>query len=212
MNIAFYIIGGVSEMKNTCPVPKGVLLIIGGKEDKGEDKTEKKQPDTYVPQEILHAFYDLIGKRNPHRKFVLAGTSAGAMAMSTPMIYAGNQEVHDIAGKIKITTGLEFLKDVCIDTHFENRNRFIRLAQVIATNPTCIGVGLSENTAVIVREGVDMGVIGSGMATIIEGFHITDANYESYTENLLVSIRDIKVHLISKGDKFRVKQMNPHHA
>ena len=77
-------------------------------------------------------------------KIVIGGTSAGAMALSTPMIYAGNAKVQQIGGAIKVTTGLEFLKDVCIDTHFVHRARFVRLAQVIATNPTCIGLGIKR--------------------------------------------------------------------
>ena len=67
-----------------------------------------------------------------------------------------------MSGEIKITTGLEFLNDVCIDTHFVDRSRFVRMAQVIATNPTCIGIGIEEDTALIVKNGVEAGVCGSG--------------------------------------------------
>ena len=66
-------------------------------------------------------------------KIVVAGTSAGAMALSTPMIYSGSKEEEQITNEIKIRTGLEFLKDVCIDTHFVRRGRLIRLAQVMST-------------------------------------------------------------------------------
>ena len=64
--------------------------------------------------------------------------------MSTPMIYAGSKEEEEITNEIKITTGLEFLKDVCIDTHFVHRGRLVRPAQVIATNPTTVGMGIDE--------------------------------------------------------------------
>lgn len=72
------------------------------------------------------------------------------MALSKLMIYAGNEEVQELGGMIKITTGMEFLKDVCIDTYFVHRGHFVRMAQVIATNPTCIGLGVKEDTAVLV--------------------------------------------------------------
>ncbi len=54
------------------------------------------------------------------------------------------EEVQELGGMIKVTTGLDFLKDVCIDTHFVHRGRFIRMAQVIVTNPTCIGLGIER--------------------------------------------------------------------
>ena len=105
-------------------------------------------------------FLTLLKERYIHHKFVIAGTSAGAMALSTPMIYAGNKDVQEVSGEIKVTTGLEFLKDVSVDTHFVQRSRFVRLAQVIATNPGCLGMGIEEDTAVVVRRGVEAEVAG----------------------------------------------------
>ena len=67
---------------------------------------------------------------------------------------------------------MNLLKDVCIDTHFVHRGRFVRMAQVIATNPTCIGLGIEEDTAVVIRNGNEAEIIGSGAVIIIEGFHI----------------------------------------
>lgn len=284
----------INNSPNTCPVPNGILVIVGGKEDKdpyiSDDDSDKE------PLEILKAFIKLIEKENPlvevvttassvgdesfqdYKKvfeelnvtnvghihhdtrkevldsdlterlnnadafffsggdqlkltsiyggtyfltilkdryisggLIIGGTSAGAMALSTPMIYAGNQEVQQITGEIKITTGLEFLKDVCIDTHFIDRSRFVRMAQVIATNPTCIGIGIEENTAIIVREGSKTEVIGTGIITIIEGFFISASNITKFSEAQSVSIREIKVHLLSKGEQYDIPQMNPPH-
>jgi cyanophycinase len=144
-------------------------------------------------------------------RIIIGGTSAGAMAMSTPMIYAGNKDVQQIGGEIKITTGLEFLKDVCIDTHFVDRGRFVRMAQVIETNPTCIGLGIEEDTAVIVRNGSETEVIGSGMVIVIDGFHIREANIEEFTEKKVMSVRDLKVHILGKGQRYSIPQNNPPH-
>jgi cyanophycinase len=141
----------------------------------------------------------------------VAGTSAGAMALSTPMIYAGNEEVQELGGQIKLTTGLEFLKDVCIDTHFVHRGRFVRMAQVVVTNPTSIGIGFEEDTAIVVRNGVDMEVIGTGLVIIIEGFNITDANINDFAQDKPITARDLKVHLLSAGDKYQILQINPPH-
>ncbi len=76
------------------------------------------------------------------------------------MIYEGSKEEEAITSEIKVTTGLEFLKDVCIDTHFVHRGRLVRLAQVIATNRTSIGMGLDEDTAMIIGNGVEAEVKG----------------------------------------------------
>lgn len=133
------------------------------------------------------------------------------MALSTPMIYAGNKDKQQIAREIKITTGLEFLKDVCIDTHFIDRSRFIRMAQVLATNPTSIGIGIEEDTAIIVREGVKAEVIGKGIVTIIEGFYITCSNITQHSDNKPISIQDLKVDLLAGGSLYNIPQMNPPH-
>ncbi|TSD66433.1 cyanophycinase [Inquilinus sp. KBS0705] len=142
---------------------------------------------------------------------ILGGTSAGAMAFSTPMIFAGNKQVQQIAGEVRLTTGLEFLKDVCIDTHFVDRGRFVRMAQVVATNPTCIGIGIEENTAIIVKNGVDAEVIGSGVVVVIEGFKITDSNIVDFGLNKTIAISDLNVHLLSNGGKYQIPRHNlPH--
>lgn len=121
-------------------------------------------------------------------RIIVGGTSAGAMALSTPMIYAGNKEVEQITSQIKVTTGLEFLKDVCKDTHFVNRGRFVRMAQVIVTNPTCIGVGIEEDTALVVRNGIEAEV-GSGLIIIIDGFHIVDSNIKILQMKILFLLK-----------------------
>ncbi len=278
---------------NTCPEPAGILVIIGGKEDKG-DKPEDKNK---TREEVLKGFIELIEKDNPRievvtsgssegdemfedyrkvfeemkvkntghihhklrkdvlndddiiervnkadaffltggdqllltslyggsnflthlkeryiqEKIVIAGTSAGAMALSTPMIYAGNKEKQQITGAIKITTGLEFLKDVCIDTHFIDRARFIRMAQVIATNPTSVGIGIEEDTAIIVRKGVETEIIGNGIVTIIEGFEISSSNITEFGAGEKVAICDLRVHLLAKGSTYYIPQINPPH-
>jgi cyanophycinase len=281
-----------TNAQNSSPVPQGILVIIGGKEDKGQDYEQGNAS----PPEILETFIKLIEKDNPvidvissassegeesfedyrkafeklnvtqvnhihHKirrevlndelvdrvkntdaffftggdqllltslyggtdfltylkeryiseKIVIGGTSAGAMAMSTPMIYAGNKDKQQITGEIKITTGLEFLKDVTIDTHFIDRSRFIRMAQVLASNPTSIGIGIEENTAIIVREGVNAEVIGKGVVTVIEGFSISSSNITQFSEDRPISIQDLNVHLFPSGSFYKIPQTNPPH-
>ena len=141
---------------------------------------------------------------------VIGGTSAGAMALSTPMIYAGNKEVQQIGGEIKITTGLEFLKDVCIDTHFVDRSRFIRMAQVLASNPGCTGVGIEEDTAMVVRNGLEAEVCGNGIVILMDGRQITSTNLPDAASRIF-SVRGLQVNILSKDDTFTIPQTNPPH-
>jgi len=150
------------------------------------------------------SFLSRLKERYTYEKLVLGGTSAGAMAFSTPMIIAGNKDVQQITGEIKVTTGLEFLKDVCIDTHFVDRGRFVRMSQVIATNPTCIGIGIEEDTAIVVRDGYDAEIIGSGTVIVIDGYGITDSNVIEYGTNKNISIQGLGVKILSEGDRYLI--------
>jgi cyanophycinase len=157
------------------------------------------------------SFLTQLKERYINETIVIAGTSAGAMALSTPMIYAGNDEVQELGGEIKVTMGLEFLRDVCIDTHFVHRGRFIRMAQVVVTNPTCIGIGIEEDTAVVLRNGVEAEVIGTGTVIVLEGFDIAEASIDDFGGKKPITIRDLKMHILSSGNKYEIKQANPPH-
>jgi len=156
-------------------------------------------------------FLKLLKEKYINEQFVIAGTSAGAMALSTPMIYAGNDEVQELGGQIKLTTGMQFIRDVCIDTHFVHRGRFVRMAQVIITNPTCIGVGIEEDTAIIVRNGVEAEVVGTGLVIVMEGFDLKNTSIADFTDDKPVTARDLKMHLLADGNKYIIPQMNPPH-
>jgi cyanophycinase len=153
----------------------------------------------------------ILKERYIYDHLVIGGTSAGAMAMSTPMIYAGSKDDQMVAGKVKVTTGLEFMRDICIDTHFVDRGRFVRMAQVIATNPTCIGMGVEEDTAIIVRNGVEIEVMGSGVVIVIDGHHCTATNVTEFDDEMKLTLRDMRVHILSRKEKYIIPQDNPPH-
>ena len=138
--------------------------------------------------------------------FMIAGTSAGAMAMSNTMIYEGNATKAHLKGEVKITTGLAFVNDVIIDSHFEKRGRFGRLAQAVATNPGCIGIGLGEDTGMLITGGNKMEAIGSGCVIIIDGHDIGYSNIADIPEGSPYSIENLKVHFCEKGNGFLVKE------
>jgi cyanophycinase len=138
--------------------------------------------------------------------FTVAGTSAGAMGMSNTMIYEGNAARAHLKGEVKITTGLGLIDDVIIDSHFEKRGRFTRLAQAVATNPSCIGIGLGEDTGMLITEGNKMEAIGSGCVIIIDGHDIRFSNIADIPDGNPYSIDNLRVHICEKGNGYLVKE------
>ena len=151
-------------------------------------------------------FLEILHDRYMNEAFVIAGTSAGAMAMSNTMIYEGASHEALLKGKVKITTGLAFIKDVIIDSHFVKRGRFGRLAQVVCSNPACIGIGLGEDTGVLVRNGNELETIGSGLVLIFDGHQIKYSNIADIEDGMPVSIEHLVVHVLAKGNQYFLKE------
>lgn len=153
--------------------------------------------------EILRIMLNRYAEEN----FTIAGTSAGAMAMSNTMIYEGNAMRAHLKGEVKMTTGLGFIDDVIIDSHFEKRGRFGRLAQAVATNPQAIGIGLGEDTGMLITEGGNkMEAIGSGLVVIVDGFDIRHCNIADIPDGNPISIENLKVHFCEKGNGYLLNE------
>ncbi len=151
-------------------------------------------------------FMQILIDRYNDENFVIAGTSAGAMAMSNTMIYQGSSTGALLKGEVKITTGLALIKDVIIDSHFVTRGRFGRLAQAVASNPGCIGIGLGEDTGVLIKEGNKMEAIGSGLILIFDGHSIRHSNIADIEEGAPISIEHLIVHVMEKGNFYYLKE------
>jgi cyanophycinase len=152
------------------------------------------------------SFLKTIIQRYQKEKFVVAGTSAGAMAMSRTMIYEGSSSRAHLKGEVKTTTGLGFMDNVIFDSHFEKRGRFGRLAQVVAANPSCIGIGLGEDTGMLITQGNRMEAIGSGLVIIIDGHEISHTNIADIPAGNPMSVENLKVHFCAKGNGYLVKE------
>ena len=151
-------------------------------------------------------FLAVLKKRYQEENFLIAGTSAGAMAMSSTMVYEGNATRAHLKGEVKITTGLGFINNIIIDSHFEKRGRFGRLAQAVAANPGCIGVGLGEDTGMLITEGNKMEAIGSGLVMIIDGHEIRHCNIADIPDGNPISIENLKVHFCEKGNGYLIRE------
>lgn len=151
-------------------------------------------------------FLEILQKGYWEEGLVIAGTSAGAMAMSNTMIYQGKSDLAHLKGEVKITTGLAFMKDVIIDSHFDKRGRFNRLAQAVASNPSCTGIGLGEDTGVIVTGGNNLEVIGSGAVVIVDGRDINHSNITDVGMGTPISVENLKVNILVHGNSYLLKE------
>lgn len=148
------------------------------------------------------ALLSLLLSRYHNEQFVVAGTSAGAMAMSTFMIYGGSSTEALLKGEVKQSRGFGFIEDITFDSHFIKRGRFGRLCQAVANNPANVGIGLGEDTGLLIRGGDHMEAIGSGLVIIVEGNKISYTNIAEIKDGEPISIENLIVHVLSKGHTY----------
>jgi len=150
---------------------------------------------------MLHAVKT---KYNNDEHFIVSGTSAGAMVMGQLSITGGLIGSTLLKGDIQITQGFGMLDNVLIDTHFIKRGRFPRLAHAVLLNPTCLGIGIEEDTALIISGGTDVTCIGSGMVLLINGKHITHSNVKTADEKTPIVADNLRVNILAQGSNFQL--------
>jgi len=140
---------------------------------------------------------------------IVAGTSAGASILSALMMAGGTGVGGDSngaaarKGMIDIVAGFGLLQDIIIDQHFSQRGRMGRLLSVFAGTPGLIGIGLDEDTAVLIdREGM-LETIGSNMVTIVDGRN-TISDYFDREEGEVLSITGSSLHALAGGRCFNL--------
>jgi cyanophycinase len=147
----------------------------------------------------------LLDRYKNDKGFVIAGTSAGAMAMTNEMISGGIASDAFFKGTVSMYKGLGLIPELIIDTHFIKRGRFGRQSEAVAKFPNLIGIGLAEDTGMIIKNGKDCTVIGSGMAIVFDGSSLTHNNEEILEEGIPMTIANLKVHVLSNSDQFDIK-------
>jgi|ERR1043165_32376 cyanophycinase len=136
---------------------------------------------------------------------VIAGSSAGASVMSeTMLVFGGDEESHVIGGSVRMAPGLGLIDGVIIDQHFMERGRVGRLLGAVAQNPKNLGIGIDEQTAIVVERGNGFYVLGSGAVYVIDGSEVTYSNIAEEDLKKTLSIYDVKMHMLSQGDRFEL--------
>lgn len=142
----------------------------------------------------------------------VAGTSAGASVMAETMLVSGvGSESHKIGENLLMAPGLGFLKDVIIDQHFAERGRIGRLLGAVAQNPRFIGVGIDEDTAIVVDREEAFTVVGAGAVYVTDAQGVTYTNVADEERERTLSIFDVRLHLLSQGDTFDLRTRRPSH-
>jgi cyanophycinase len=148
--------------------------------------------------------HDILKERYVNEPFVIAGTSAGAMAMTHEMVAGGSATESMYKGAVKMRKGLGLIEGLIIDTHFIRRGRFGRLAEAMSIHPHLLGLGLAEDTGIIIRGGSEFTVIGSGMVILYDPSQLTHNFHEVLQEGTPMSLSNLLVHILANNDAFKI--------
>lgn len=170
------------------------IMFSGGDQSKITDK---------IGGTTIHKI--LLDRYNNESGFVIAGTSAGAMVMANEMIAGGSATESFIKGAVDMYKGLSLIPELIIDTHFIKRGRFGRQSEAIAKFPNLLGIGLAEDTGMIIKNGKDCTVIGSGMVIIFDGSSLIHNNEKLLEEGTPMTIANLTIHVLSNSDMYDIK-------
>ena len=136
---------------------------------------------------------------------VIAGTSAGASAMSSHMVAFGASGGTPKQRMVQMAAGLGLLPSVIVDQHFQQRNRLGRLLATIAQNPSLLGLGIDEDTAGVVGPDLVMEVIGRRSVTIVDGAASETDAWEVRAHRPLM-ISGVVLHSLPAGYRFDLRR------
>ena len=133
--------------------------------------------------------------------FILAGTSAGASAAAEYMLVDGHGWRSLLGGRIGVQPGLGLLPGVLLDQHFAERGRYPRLLHAVLAQPALLGVGLSEETGLLVRPGQPAEVFGDEAVVVIDAAHATHNNLPGLPEGHVISGHGLQLHVLVAGQR-----------
>jgi len=134
----------------------------------------------------------------------VAGTSAGAAIMPEHMIAGGNTGNSPSTDMVTLAPGLGLTNAFLIDQHFTQRDRLGRLLTAISYNPFLTGLGIDEDTAVIINPGVDLEVVGSGTVTVLDPADLSYSSMGSAGKNNSLTLLNLKLHILSEGCRYKI--------
>jgi len=173
-----------------------VLFFTGG----DQLRITSQIGDTPVFQRI-HELY--------RRGVTIAGTSAGAAAMPATMLISGSSDSSKVISGLGMAPGLGLVENVVIDSHFAERGRMGRLLGAVAQNPKNLGLGIDEDTAIVVEHGSHVRVLGSGAVYILDGATIAYSSLSEERSEGIITIHGVTLHVLGTGDLFDLRGRRP---
>lgn len=147
-----------------------------------------------------------------HKRFaegiVVGGTSAGAAVMPDVMIVEGDSETNPRVEIVELGPGMGYLPGIAIDQHFAQRGRLGRLVAALLQQPAVLGLGIDENTAVVVQ-GNEFEVIGEGAVTAIDVANLSHTNMGSLLKDEALAVCGAKLHILPHGYRFDLQNRSP---
>jgi cyanophycinase len=138
--------------------------------------------------------------RRAHRAGALvAGTSAGASVICDHMIAQGRKGYAPRRTSVTLAPGLGLTKRLVVDQHFAQRHRIGRLFAAVALNPFLIGVGIDEDTAIVIDKDNKTSVVGRGTVTVVDGAGISYTDIHETPDKAPAALLGLKVHVLTKG-------------
>ncbi|MCG6894754.1 MAG: cyanophycinase [Desulfobacteraceae bacterium] len=135
----------------------------------------------------------------------IAGTSAGASAIGDPIFYDGDRRGLE-KGSIGISRGFGLIDAVAVDTHFSARNRLERLCQFLVSGTCRRGIGLDEDTGIMVYPNLHFEVFGTGMVTVVNSTYVTGSNYAEAREGDHLIFNNMRIGYLPPGTRFSIKR------
>ena len=146
-----------------------------------------------------------------HGGGMVAGTSAGASVVCETMMVGGEGNGSNKLGiGLRMAPGFGLFKGAIVDQHFAERGRMGRLVGAVAQNPRILGIGIDENTAILVKGHRTFTVIGEGAVYVLDGSTVSYSNIAEARVERTLSIYDMKVHILTQGDTFDLSSRRPH--
>jgi cyanophycinase len=153
-------------------------------------------------------FGDCVRERLWEEGLIVSGTSAGAAAMSSTMVIGGSDDGTVRRADVRVAPGLGYLRDTTVDTHFAQRGRISRLLCIFAQNPQVLGIGLDEDTGIVVTPGKRFEVIGKGAVFVFDG-RVTHSNAAEASDDEVLALTDSALHVLPTGYGFDLETKRP---
>jgi cyanophycinase len=161
---------------------------------------------------LMNSLWDTPAYQSLHQSFHLnrcciGGTSAGAAVMSRHMIAQGPAVLRPRKDAVDTDIGLGLLSQAVVDQHFSERRRLARLLSTLAMRPDLLGVGIDEDTALVIEKGQALEVIGKGTVTLVDPSQM-QSNVTELETLEQIEMLGVQLHVLPAGHRYSLKSMS----